>query len=468
MSEKELSNTVLAIKKCTNHIRGCRNILAEDYTKKRCEDCLRKEREKDKQKRDEAKAKQQGENMDGKTERVCTTCCKEYPIEDFVGIRPNTTTKTCKTCREQNNKQSSKRDKEHRNELARICSKKPEQIARKKAWNENNYEKCAEIWQRYRQKQIENDTEEYLRKNAEHAKKWRESNPEKYLEQLEKAKTDIGRSYTTYKRCAIIRNIPFELSFEEFENIIKTPCYYCGEFTKNYPISGIDRTDSKGPYNLNNVRSCCTMCNMMKNTLNQYTFLRRIEHILTFQQTVQGRLFPEVFNNIQNGIKKSVFGEYKTSAKKRNIEFAIELEFFRKTVSYDCYLCGKNNTQDHQNGIDRFDNNIGYLPENCRPCCFNCNLMKKDYDYDEFIRKMLLIYNLHKDDDFENTVIVGGVAPSNKLTKEELDEYRSQQKEKRIDQLKERYTDEQIKQNAALIAERRTQIKTQTNPVADV
>ena len=133
MNETELTNTVIVIKKCTNHIRGCRNILAEEYSKKKCKDCLRKEREADKRRRDQAKAKQQEVTTDaGEMNRVCTTCCQEYPIDHFKGLRPNTTTKTCQTCREQNKKQDAKRDKEHRNELARECSKKPEQIARKK------------------------------------------------------------------------------------------------------------------------------------------------------------------------------------------------------------------------------------------------------------------------------------------------------------------------------------------------
>jgi hypothetical protein len=29
------------------------------------------------------------------------------------------------------------------------------------------------------------------------------------------------------------------------------------------------------------------------------------------------------------------------------------------------------------NGIDRVDNEKGYLVENCVPCCFTCNSLKK-------------------------------------------------------------------------------------------
>ena len=196
MNETELTNTVVVLKKCTNHIRGCRVVLDEDYSKKKCQDCLRKERESDKRRRDEAKAKQQVP-LEDEINRVCTTCCQEYTIDHFQGQRANTTTKTCKTCRENNKKQDSKRDREHRNELARECSKKPEQIARKKEWVENNYDKVAETWQRHRQKQIVEDAEQYLRKNADQAKKWREANPEKCAENAEMIKNSIHHQFTT-------------------------------------------------------------------------------------------------------------------------------------------------------------------------------------------------------------------------------------------------------------------------------
>lgn len=462
MNETELTNTVVIIKKCSNHIRGCRNILAEDYSKKMCEGCLRKIRETDKQKRDEAKAKQQATTINSETNRVCTTCCKEYPIEQFKGIRQNTTTKTCQTCRENNKKQDAKRDKEHRNELARECSKKPEQIARKKEWVENNYDKVAETWQRFRQNQIETDLDGYLKKNAEHAKKWRETNPEKCVENVEMIRNSSKHQYTTYIRSSAVRNIPFELTFEEFENIIKNPCYYCGEFTENCSINGLDRTNFEYRYTTKTCVSCCKFCNMMKNTLNEYTFIKRIEHILTFQQLVQGQLHQKVFCDYAG----CSFSDYKTRAKKSDFDFDITIEYFRQILfDDDCYLCGKANSTTHRNGIDRYDNNIGYTVENCRVCCANCNYLKRHYSFDELIRKMVRIYNLHKNKTFEDTEIVRGLAWSDKLTKAELENYHSNRKEQRIEQLKNRYTPEQIKQNAQVIAEKRTKNNTQTNPV---
>ena len=453
-------------KQCTNHIRGCRVVLDEDYSKKKCQDCLRKERESDKRRRDEAKAKQQVP-VEDEINRVCTTCCQEYPMEHFQGQRANTTTKTCQTCRENNKKQDSKRDREHRNELARECSKKPEQIARKKEWVENNYDKVAETWQRHRQKQINGDVEQYLRKNADQAKKWREANPDKCAENAEMIKNSIHHQFTTYTRSSVVRGVSFELSKEQFAEIVQKPCYFCGECTTECSINGVDRRDSNKPYTPENTLPCCKMCNMMKNTLNEYTFLKRIEHILTFQWLVSGKLHPEVFCDYGGGTSfTSYFTSYRQGAKRRQIDFDITIEYFKQILlDDDCYICNKPNSSSHRNGIDRFDNDIGYTIENCRVCCFNCNLMKKDYSFDELMRKLTLVYHLHKNDAFENTVINKGMELSNKMSKPELEQYHLDRKEQRIVHLQDRYTNENIQQNAQTIADKRTHRQAQTNPV---
>lgn len=188
------TNEVVLLKKCTNHIRGCRVILADDYHFKKCTECLRKERERDHKQRHavpEQVATQENH-------KICTTCCQEYPLEHFQGMKSET--KTCKACRDSNKKQDAKRDKDHRNALDRICSKKPERIAVKKQWEENNYEKVVEKWQRSRQKRIEENHEEYLKRNAENQKQWRENNPEKVAETQLNSRNTASIQYVTYQR----------------------------------------------------------------------------------------------------------------------------------------------------------------------------------------------------------------------------------------------------------------------------
>jgi hypothetical protein len=60
-----------------------------------------------------------------------------------------------------------------------------------------------------------------------------------------------------------------------------------------------------------------------------------------------------------------------------------------------CYLCGKPNTVIHHNGIDRVDNNNGYILDNCKSCCGDCNYMKKTFTIESFFVKMQAIYHTH-------------------------------------------------------------------------
>jgi 5-methylcytosine-specific restriction endonuclease McrA len=45
------------------------------------------------------------------------------------------------------------------------------------------------------------------------------------------------------------------------------------------------------------------------------------------------------------------------------------------------------------NGIDRENNNLGYVIENCVPCCRHCNEMKMDRDTINFLEHVKKINN---------------------------------------------------------------------------
>jgi hypothetical protein len=67
-------------------------------------------------------------------------------------------------------------------------------------------------------------------------------------------------SYKTYSKSANSRNISFELSEIEFSEIVKQPCYLCGQIGNN----GMDRQDNVKGYLLKNCKPCCGHCNLMK------------------------------------------------------------------------------------------------------------------------------------------------------------------------------------------------------------
>lgn len=83
-----------------------------------------------------------------------------------------------------------------------------------------------------------------------------------------------------------------------------------------------------------------------------------------------------------------LYGSYKRRAKKKQLEFNLSKEDFKAITSKNCYYCGKKPS--HQlkikynryngsyiyNSIDRINNSVGYIIENCIAACGDCNKMR--------------------------------------------------------------------------------------------
>jgi len=91
-----------------------------------------------------------------------------------------------------------------------------------------------------------------------------------------------------------------------------------------------------------------------------------------------------------------LFSNYKSKAKYRKIEFKLTKKQFRVLTSQRCHYCGQKPTQVYNrifhrnngnylyNGIDRVNNNEGYIVSNCVPCCKHCNMAKNKFTVEEF------------------------------------------------------------------------------------
>jgi len=103
--------------------------------------------------------------------------------------------------------------------------------------------------------------------------------------------------------------------------------------------------------------------------------------------------------------------DMKYSCKKRKISYNLSIKQLKQITSQNCFYCnaspsqikmvnrskwGKEETQLHgkyiYNGIDRLDSNVGYIFNNCVPCCSTCNFMKHKLGLDEFIIQIKTIY----------------------------------------------------------------------------
>ncbi len=108
----------------------------------------------------------------------------------------------------------------------------------------------------------------------------------------------------------------------------------------------------------------------------------------------------------------SLYNRYKQGAKKRNINFDLSKEEFKFLTKQICFYCGcepyqimnKSNKECNgtyvYNGIDRVDNNLGYIKENCVSACGVCNRAKDIMGIIEFSEWITNLKNkfLHDDD----------------------------------------------------------------------
>ena len=201
-------------------------------------------------------------------------------------------------------------------------------------------------------------------------------------------RTNLNRAFYCCQRDAKRRDIEFHLTKDEFMEIIKEKCVYCGDISEEKRFNGVDRVNSKGHYTIDNCVSACTLCNYLKHTMPVELFFQRIEHILTYSGKCSGKLHPEAFPNILSGDYET----FEKNAIDRNLEFRLSMSEFLGIICNKCYLCGKEPRVNHRNGIDRFNNLLGYNIENARPCCSTCNIMKNRFSYADMIGKFEKIY----------------------------------------------------------------------------
>lgn len=98
----------------------------------------------------------------------------------------------------------------------------------------------------------------------------------------ESAKNNL---YLHYKRGAEKRSIVFDLSKEDFYEVVTKNCLYCGKEASNkfwykglygyYTYTGVDRIDNTIGYTKENSVPCCKRCNQAKNnmTLDEFKSL---------------------------------------------------------------------------------------------------------------------------------------------------------------------------------------------------
>jgi hypothetical protein len=112
----------------------------------------------------------------------------------------------------------------------------------------------------------------------------------KEKERLPDKIASVNNKFSMYRNSAKKRNIDFELTKEQFSELMHGDCFYCGAEPKkrifrrktssfNYCLNGIDRVDSNLGYTIENSISCCDTCNRAKLDHSLEYFLEWVEKV---------------------------------------------------------------------------------------------------------------------------------------------------------------------------------------------
>ena len=104
----------------------------------------------------------------------------------------------------------------------------------------------------------------------------------------EGTRVEINNLISIYKSNARKRDVPFDLTYIQFETLVDSECYFCGDTGGNtlrkrgyndYSYTGIDRVDNSVGYLPSNCVSCCSWCNRAKNNGTLSNFVDKCKKI---------------------------------------------------------------------------------------------------------------------------------------------------------------------------------------------
>lgn len=76
----------------------------------------------------------------------------------------------------------------------------------------------------------------------------------------------------------------------------------------------------------------------------------------------------------------TLYNRYAARCIKKSLDFNLTLQNFSTLIQQSCHYCGEKNC----GGIDRVNNDLGYLLTNCVPCCKYCNRAKHMENVESF------------------------------------------------------------------------------------
>lgn len=155
-----------------------------------------------------------------------------------------------------------------------------------KAYRDANKEKKSAYAKAYRETNKEKMSAEkrvYYKANKEKISAYNKTRFEANRDKILAQNQSQSRKFSSYKCGAKQRNLPFNLTKEEFLSFWQADCSYCGDWIATI---GIDRIDSDLGYSLDNCVSCCSTCNRMKMDTDEEAWYSKMLTILKHQGVI--------------------------------------------------------------------------------------------------------------------------------------------------------------------------------------
>lgn len=333
--------------------------------------------------------------------KECVACKVSKLLSDFESTTGDKTRKECKACRASKRKAATdlakadhQPDKIPKPAACAECGKGPDEVDFKwrddvkaggwrstcnSCYNSKGYHRS------FREREREKDEAAYLARNARAHLEWARRNPERVAAQQAKTASEPERRMKQIKTSAKARDISFvDADFAAMMRKLGEPCVFCSfKPGAGETLNGLDRIDTSQGYSDGNTAPCCATCNAMKGPNDVDVFIDNIRRVFRHSGEI----------SVGGGGERKrlpAFGgraELRAApAKEKRDELTLEEQI--EIWSSPCYLCGRAPSF----GIDRVDAGGNYTSENSRPCCSDCNYMKKDLSLDDFKRHVAYVY----------------------------------------------------------------------------
>lgn len=166
--------------------------------------------------------------------------------------------------------------------------------------------------------------------------------------------------FREYADGAAKKNIEFNITLEEFTEVVTKPCYYCKKYNET-EVLGIDRIDSFKGYVKGNILPACEICNTMKKQLTMKEFASHISLLY--------KNFASEFNEIKSEVEEPLPSYTFRPAKivehysKKSLDVYIELckadnrsaSYIQKLIHATAYTMTNNEFRDYLENASRVE-----------------------------------------------------------------------------------------------------------------